>query len=75
MKQGMTKNSAGMCGKIEELSCMGDFAASTGGSQVQRRIERNYSKVAHATDAKASAKALADGLLLGEDVSKPYRIF
>lgn len=56
MKAGMTKNSAGIGGKIESQPCMGAFTKMTGGGEIQRLHSRDYSKTAH----KAHDKAMSD---------------
>jgi hypothetical protein len=71
MKAGMTKNSAGIGGKVEDLPCLGSFAESTGGTLVQRRLERNYSKIAHKEATYVDPLAVDTG----PDISKPHRIF
>jgi hypothetical protein len=70
MKAGMTKNSAGIGGKIEEVAFMGGFVAMTGGSQSQRQHERQYGKGAHADHAKAM-KAIADAYDNDGDIDTP----
>lgn len=70
MKSGMSKNSAGIGGKIEDLRCLGAFASSTGGSEIQRRIERCYGKVEHAAYKKEE-----ELILPLFDISLPKRVF
>lgn len=74
MRQGTTKNAAGVGGRIEELPCMGSMATITGGSEIQRRGLRDYSKVAHENDRK-EREALPDAIQPSENVSGPYRVF
>jgi hypothetical protein len=77
MKAGMTKNSAGIGGKIESLPCMGASATITGGSDIQRRHARMYGKKDHlAHDKLMRSKADSDDAtppLL--DVSTVRRVF
>ena len=73
MRKGMSKNPAGIGGHREETE-FGGFVSHTGGDIVQRRIERNYSKTAHAARKKELEDA--DDLIQPiADVSKPYRVF
>lgn len=71
MRQGSTKNPSGIGGTIEDVGCLGGFVSHTGGSLIQRRMERNYSKTAHAADRKAQQ---ADPIQPIMDVSGPYRV-
>ena len=62
MKKGMTKNSAGIGGKIESLPCLGAFVSSTGGGEIQRRHAREYGKGAHLAHSK-----MLDGIKDADD--------
>lgn len=66
MRAGMTKNCAGIGGKIEELPCMGATATITGGGVVQRRHARMYGKKDHLAHDK-----LLDGIADSDDVIPP----
>jgi hypothetical protein len=71
MRQGMTKNSAGIGGKIEELDKDG-FCNMTGGDRFRRRVQRDYKK----TGPSDLSLREAIGVLTGEiqeDVSAPKR--
>lgn len=77
MRKGMTTNAGGVGYKSEELPCMQSMVTITGGSEMQRRIQRDYSKVAHAADAKEAAllkASLLDGDDVGADISQPLRV-
>ena len=73
MKAGMTKNSAGIGGRIEELPRLGAFATMTGGNENQRRHERDYLKVAHRDQDKLDKDAATDVLPL-LNISGPQRV-
>lgn len=70
MRQGSSKNPSGIGGTIEDVGCLGGFASHTGGSLIQRRMDRNYCKTAHAADKKAQADPIQPTM----DVSGPYRV-
>ncbi|MDE2101929.1 MAG: hypothetical protein KGL39_32080 [Patescibacteria group bacterium] len=62
----MTKNAAGIGGKIEQLPCLGAFASMTGGGEIQRRHAREYGKSAHKMHDK-----LIDGIADADDAQIP----
>jgi hypothetical protein len=71
MREGMTKNSAGIGGKCECTGTLGGFVSITGGTELQRRHERNYSK----TDHKAAAKVELNPIPPLLNISEPRRVF
>jgi hypothetical protein len=76
MKPGMSKNSAGIGGKIEVLPRLGAFATMTGGGDLQRLHAREYGKGAHlAHDKLLDGIADADDAVIPLlDVSVPKRV-
>ena len=67
MKKGMTKNAAGIGGRIESLPCLGAFPSITGGGEIQRRHAREYGKDAHLAHSK-----MLDGIKDADDSTPPY---
>ena len=76
MKAGMTKNSAGIGGKIESLPCLGAFVTMTGGGEIQRRHAREYGKKAHLEHSKMldGIKDADDAVIPLMNVSVPARV-
>ena len=62
----MTKNPAGIGGRVEELPCLGSFVTMTGGGEIQRRHAREYGKKAHLAHSK-----MLDGIADADDASGP----